>query len=97
MKYKFKNKGIKMSGLNKLNIHRAEELLQSVPRSVRIVFEVIKKSKSPIKPSDLVMMTKLTDRTIRSALSRLYYLQLVIKVPDLNDLRSHYLQLAAVA
>lgn len=86
-----------MSGINRLIVHRAEELLQGAPRSVRIVFEVIKKSKSPIKPGDLVIMTKLTDRTIRSALSRLYHLQLVVKVPDLNDLRSHFLRLAAVA
>lgn len=88
---------ITFSEINKLIIHKAEEMLKGAPRSVRVVFEVIKKSKSPIKPGDLVIMTKLTDRTIRSALTRLYNLKLVVKVPDLTDLRSHYLKLAAVA
>jgi DNA-binding transcriptional ArsR family regulator len=90
-------KVIKLSEINQIIIHKAEEILNGAPKSVRVVFEVIKKSKAPVKPSDLVLMTKLTDRTIRSALSKLYSLKLVVKVPDLRDLRSHYLKLAAVA
>lgn len=85
-----------MSEINSVMVHHADELLQGLPKSVRVVYEVIKKAKNPIKISDLASITSLTDRTIRTALHYLYKLELVNKVPDLSDMRSHYLQLVMI-
>lgn len=70
---------------------KAENLLRGTPKSVQKVFDLLKKSNKPLKVNELQELTKLTDRTIRLALCKLYDLKLVVKVPNLQDLRSHFL------
>lgn len=43
-----------------------------------------------LKPQDLSEKTNLSARTVRYALQRLRAKELVKRVPDLSDLRSHY-------
>ena len=85
-----------MSEINSSITYQADQLLQGLPRSVKMVYEEIKRAKEPIKISDLATITCLTDRTVRTALQYLYRLGLVNKVPDLCDMRSHYLQLVTI-
>ena len=73
---------------------KAENLLNGTPKSVRKIFDLLKKSNKPLRVNDLQELTNLTDRTIRLALNTLYNLDLVIKVPNLEDLRSHFLILS---
>jgi len=72
----------------------AENLLKGAPKSVQKIFDLLKKSNRPLKVNELQEQTKLTDRTIRLALNRLYELKLVVKIPNLSDLRSHFLIIA---
>lgn len=72
----------------------AEEILAGTPRSVRTVFTLLKQAGKPLRVNELQELTRLTDRTVRLALARLYKLDLVVKVPDLTDLRSHFLCLS---
>ncbi|HKZ41511.1 MAG TPA: helix-turn-helix domain-containing protein [Candidatus Hodarchaeales archaeon] len=67
------------------------ELLAGIPKSAKAIFTILMEAEGPLTPSDLVSRTGLTDRTIRSALQILYKLGLVIRVPNLNDMRSHFL------
>jgi DNA-binding MarR family transcriptional regulator len=76
------------------SISNSQKILQGTPKSVQTVFNIIIKSKKPIKVNELQELSKLTDRTIRLALNRLYKLQLVKKIPNLEDLRSHFLILS---
>jgi len=77
-----------------LSHNSTEIVLKGTPRSVQTIFNLIKKSERPLRVNDLQLLSKLTDRTIRLALNRLYTLNLVIKVPNLNDLRSHFLMVS---
>lgn len=69
-------------------------VLKGTPKSVKTIFNLIKKSSKPLKVNELLELSNLTDRTIRLALNRLYDLKLVVKIPNLNDLRSHFLILS---
>ena len=71
-----------------------EFVLKGTPKSVQTIFSLIKKSEKPLRVNDLQELSNLTDRTIRLALNRLYKLNLVIKVPNLQDLRSHFLTIS---
>ena len=81
-----------MSEINYLQ-HNAELLLEGVPKSVKKVFKIIKKAGKPLRVTEISRLAEVTPRTIRLALSRLYTLNLVVKVADLTDLRSHFLQI----
>ena len=70
---------------------KVDNLLIGTPKSVRKIFDLLKKSNRPLKVNELQELTNLTDRTIRLALNTLYNLNLVVKVPNLEDLRSHFL------
>ena len=71
-----------------------EFVLKGTPKSVQTIFSLIKKSEKPLRVNDLQELSNLTDRTIRLALNRLYKLKLVIKIPNLQDLRSHFLTIS---
>ena len=73
---------------------KVENLLDGTPKSVRKIFDLLKKSNKPLRVNDIQELTNLTDRTIRLALNTLYNLNLVLKVPNLADLRSHFLILS---
>jgi len=73
---------------------KADKLLLGTPKSVRKIFDLLKKSNRPLKVNELQELTNLTDRTIRLALNTLYKLNLVVKVPNLEDLRSHFLMIS---
>ena len=74
--------------------HHAEVILAGTPKSVQKVFNIIRKAGRPLRVGEIHKQAGLTDRTIRLALKRLYALNLVIKVADLTDLRSHFLTLS---
>ncbi len=48
-----------------------------------------------MKPQDLTRKTKLSARTVRHALQMLRDRALVIQIPDLTDLRSHYYKISS--
>ena len=73
---------------------KAENLLIGTPKSVKKIFDLLKKSNKPLKVNELQKLTNLTDRTIRLALNTLYNLNLVVKIPNLEDLRSHFLAIS---
>ncbi len=55
-----------------------------------IVYNIItKEPRKELKPTDLVRISKLSPRKIRTALKRLEEKKLVFKKPDFMDLRSH--------
>ncbi|OLS24626.1 MAG: hypothetical protein HeimC3_18980 [Candidatus Heimdallarchaeota archaeon LC_3] len=55
-----------------------------------IIYNIItKEPKKELKPTELVRITKLSPRKIRTALKRLEEKELVSKKPDFMDLRSH--------
>ncbi|MHA2363282.1 MAG: hypothetical protein ACXAC7_04950 [Candidatus Hodarchaeales archaeon] len=83
-----------MSEINIKMLQNAEIILNGTPKSVRTVFEIIRKASRPIRVTEIQKVAGLTDRTIRLALRRLYTLNLVVKIPDIYDLRSHYLTLS---
>lgn len=88
---KRKNQEKKIKLTFELSSVKAENLLTGTPKSVRLIFELLKRSKKPLKVNELQQLSNLTDRTIRLALNTLYNLNLVVKVPNLEDLRSHFL------
>jgi len=59
-------------------------------RSTERVYRVLKESCEPLKSIDLADKTKLTDRTVRTALRKLYDANLIRRVPCFKDMRSHY-------
>ena len=74
--------------------NKPEIILKGTPKSVQLIFNLIEKADKPLRVNDLQKLSNLTDRTIRLALNRLYKLNLVIKIPNLQDLRSHFLTLS---
>ena len=66
--------------------------LQGMSRSIQVIYETLSKN-GKMKPQDLSRKTELSARTVRYALQRLRDRELVRRVPDLADLRSHYYQI----
>ena len=73
---------------------KADNLLIGTPKSVKKIFDLLRRSNKPLKVNELQELTNLTDRTIRLALNTLYNLNLVVKIPNLEDLRSHFLMIS---
>ena len=69
-------------------------ILNKYPKCVREVFTLMKNFDRPVKVTDLHRLSKYSDRSVRRALVLLFELDLVMKLPDLDDLRSHYLTLS---
>ena len=63
-------------------------MVLSLNKSVQEVFSTI--SDKRIKVKDIEKRTRYSPRTVRHALRTLLDLGLIIQVPDLGDLRSHY-------
>ncbi|MHA1166963.1 MAG: hypothetical protein ACTSP4_02485 [Candidatus Hodarchaeales archaeon] len=59
-------------------------------KSTERVYREMKKASKPLKSVEIASMAKLTDRTVRTALQKLYRAKLVKKVPNFTDMRSHY-------
>ena len=59
-------------------------------RSTERVYIEMKKARKPMKSAEIALMSRLTDRTVRTALNKLYRADLVKKVPNFTDMRSHY-------
>ena len=72
----------------------ADRHLRDYPKCVREVIMILENTDRPIKITELQNMTGYSGRSIRRALFKLFELNLVVKIPDLTDLRSHYLQLS---
>ena len=65
--------------------------IHTLNSSVQVIYQAI--SENSIKVKDIENRTEYSPRTVRLALQILLDLKLIIKVPDLADLRSHYYQL----
>ena len=83
-----------MSEINPKLLSEAKKFLIGTSNSVQIVFDVIHKSNQPLRFSEIKNLTTYSDRTIRSALKQLYKLEIVVKVPNIYDLRSHFFLLS---
>ncbi|MFW9995862.1 MAG: hypothetical protein ACFFD4_27735 [Candidatus Odinarchaeota archaeon] len=59
-------------------------------RSTENVYHALKRASKPLKSTELARITSLTDRTVRTALRKLYAANLIKQVPCFNDMRSHY-------
>jgi DNA-binding MarR family transcriptional regulator len=59
-------------------------------RSTEKVYLALKRNAKPLKSLELAVMTDLTDRTVRTALRKLYEANLIKRVPCFNDMRSHF-------
>jgi len=66
--------------------------LLAMSESVQSVYRALGTG-GPLKVSEIQQKAQLSPRTIRSALARLRRQDLIIQVPDLSDLRSHYYKL----
>jgi len=67
--------------------------LGDLPKSAQETWKVLALN-GPMKPCEIANRTDLSGRTVRYALSRLVSAKLVKKVPDLQDLRSHFYRIA---
>ena len=63
-------------------------MVLALNKSVQEVFNTI--SDKRIKVKDIEKKTHYSPRTVRHALRTLLDLDLIIQIPDLGDLRSHY-------
>ena len=67
-----------------------EEQAIRYSKSTERVYREMKRASKPLKSVEIASMAKLTDRTVRTALQKLYRAKLVKKVPNFTDMRSHY-------
>lgn len=67
-------------------------MVQSLNRSVQEIYNTIAGSR--IKVKDIEKRTTYSPRTVRHALRTLLDMDLIIQIPDLSDLRSHYYESA---
>ena len=72
---------------SKINNHI---MLQSLNESVQEIYVTI--SGKSIKVKDIEKKSSYSPRTVRHALRTLLDMQLIVQIPDLTDLRSHYYQ-----
>ncbi|MFX0095763.1 MAG: MarR family transcriptional regulator [Candidatus Hodarchaeota archaeon] len=66
--------------------------LRGMSRSIQTIYGTLAQN-GRMKPQELSQKTELSARTVRYALQRLRAKELVKRVPDLTDLRSHYYQI----
>ena len=66
-----------------------DQVVDNLPKSARIVFRALME-KGPMKSRDLSDHTSLSSRTVRYGLEVLRTRDLVKRIPDFNDLRSHF-------
>lgn len=66
----------------------SQVMVLALKKSVQEVFNTITDKK--IKVKDIEKKTRYSPRTVRHALRTLLDLGLIIQIPDLGDLRSHY-------
>ena len=66
-------------------------MLQSLNKSVQDIYSTI--SGKMIKVKEIERKSSYSPRTVRHALRTLLDMKLIVQIPDLTDLRSHYYQL----
>ena len=64
-----------------------------LPKSAREVLTILR-TNGALKPGEIRNYTSLSNRTIRYALKILVDDAIISRVPDLNDLRTHYYKIA---
>ena len=77
--------------MKSIRINQKWNLLNCVLKCGQTVYETIYKAKDPVRSSELEKLVSYSKRSIRLAIQQLINLELVIKCPDLQDLRSYYL------
>ena len=65
-------------------------MIQSLNKSVQEIYKTITGNR--IKVKDIEKRTTYSPRTVRHALRTLLDMDLIMQIPDLSDLRSHYYQ-----
>lgn len=69
--------------------HEQEEIITQLPKSAREIFLLLQNN-GALKPREIGLYTKLSNRTIRYGLKILCDGNLIRRVPDLQDLRTHF-------
>ena len=70
------------------SVNNQNSMILALNKSVQEVFNTISDKK--IKVREIEKRTKYSPRTVRHALRTLLDLGLIIQIPDLGDLRSHF-------
>lgn len=68
----------------------SQVMLLSLNKSVQEIYQSISGKKMKVK--ELEKKSRYSPRTVRHALRTLLDMKLIIQIPDLTDLRSHYYQ-----
>ena len=72
-----------------LSTQETIEIAKDLPKSAKTVFLALIK-KGPMKSKELSKQTSLSSRTVRYGLEILRKHSLIRRIPDFNDLRSHF-------
>ncbi|MFX0061343.1 MAG: MarR family transcriptional regulator [Candidatus Hermodarchaeota archaeon] len=84
-----------VSNVKKEEINRNVSPLLGMSKSIQIIYSTLVMY-GMLKPQQISEKTNLSARTVRYALQRLRAKELVKRVPDLSDLRSHYYQISSI-
>ncbi|MFX1251212.1 MAG: MarR family transcriptional regulator [Promethearchaeota archaeon] len=84
-----------VSNVNKKETVRNVSPLLGMSKSIQMIYSTLAMY-GKLKPQQLSEKTNLSARTVRYALQRLRAKELVKRVPDLSDLRSHYYQICTI-
>ena len=77
------------SEFNDINFHELSEKLASLPKSAREIYSLLT-ANGALKPREITSYTSLSNRTIRYGLKILVDSGFCRRVPDLQDLRTHF-------
>ena len=71
------------------NYHEEEAIITQLPKSAREIYRLLQDN-GALKPRQIGLYTTLSNRTIRYGLKILCDGKLVRRIPDLQDLRTHF-------
>lgn len=75
--------------INRLELNESVNNVENLPKSAQEVY-VLLCNNGALKPREIGLYTSLSNRTIRYALKILVDENVIRRVPDLHDLRSHF-------
>ncbi len=75
--------------INRLELNESVNNVENLPKSAQEVY-VLLCDNGALKPREIGLYTSLSNRTIRYALKILVDENVIRRVPDLHDLRSHF-------
>lgn len=79
----------------KINFKKIKQRMPTTSKSDMQIILCLGKS-GILKPQDIALKTRISLRSVRYSLKKLVDLNMVIRVPDLEDLRSYYYKVAKI-